>query len=65
MSESDEVLTPAEVQRLLKISRTHTYFLISSGVLESFRVGRACRVRREVVDAFMRAPRQGAHAQHA
>jgi excisionase family DNA binding protein len=49
----DEVLTPEELAAFLKIGRTHTYALLSSGAIPSFRLGRLRRVRRRDAEAFI------------
>lgn len=49
-----EVLTVAEVAKLLHVSRNHVYELIAFGKLRSLRMGRAIRVPRTALDAFIR-----------
>jgi excisionase family DNA binding protein len=51
---TSELLTIAEVAKLLHVSRGHAYDLIAEGKLRSLRVGRAIRVPRTALDAFIR-----------
>ncbi len=47
-------LTYAEVQRLYGLSRSTAWRAIKDGHLRAARVGRAVRINRESLDAFMR-----------
>lgn len=46
VSSADELLRVRDVQRVLDVSRTMAYKLVSDGVIASVRVGRLVRVRR-------------------
>ena len=47
-------LTYAEVERLYGLSRTTAWRAIRDGHLRAARIGRAVRISRESLDAFMR-----------
>lgn len=48
----NEYLTPREVMDLLYIGKNTLYWLLNSGELKGFRIGRQWRVRREDLDSF-------------
>lgn len=54
----EEYLTPEDVRRLLKISRSKTYAILRGGALKTYRVGRLVRIRAEDLRRFVegRAP---------
>jgi excisionase family DNA binding protein len=41
----EDLLTPQDARRILRISRTSVYGLLGSGRLKSFKVGRLVRIR--------------------
>jgi len=47
--------TPDQTADLLRVSRSKVYELLASGVLGSVRIGRARRVTRRQLDAFVEA----------
>lgn len=51
-----EWLTYKEAEQLVGLSRTTLWKLISTGEIEYRRVGRAVRINRESLEAYMRAP---------
>lgn len=50
----DEFLTPEEVSKLLKVTRLTVYRWIKEGELKAVKAGRAVRVRREDLEAFLK-----------
>ena len=56
------VLTVPEAARLLGISRTHAYGLVSRGELVHVRLGRRIVVPRHALDALLRVPPDGSTA---
>ena len=48
-----QLLTVAEVQRALRISRSAAYKLVESGDVESFRIGGSIRVPAESVLSYL------------
>lgn len=56
----DELLTVNDVAKLLKLSERHVRRLISTGALASCHLGRAVRVHRFDVDAYVSARRRAA-----
>lgn len=55
--EADELLTLAELEEWLKVSRTTIYRLLSTGEIPSYRIGRTVRVRRTDVDRWLEVRR--------
>jgi excisionase family DNA binding protein len=53
-TEPQAVYTVAEVAKLLRISRRHTYELIARGVLPSVSLGRVLRVPAPAVEQLLR-----------
>lgn len=53
VSSADELLRVRDVQRVLDVSRTMAYKLVSDGVIASVRVGRLVRVRRSALDDYI------------
>jgi excisionase family DNA binding protein len=49
----EEYLTPQDVMRLLKISRTTAYGYLSSGRLKHFKVGGLVRIRPSDLERFV------------
>jgi excisionase family DNA binding protein len=49
----EELLTVAELQRLLSLGRTKTYELIASREIPSYKIGHVVRVRRQDVEEFL------------
>ena len=49
-------LTYKEAERLVGLSRTTLWKLVSSGEVEHRKVGRAVRINRESLEAYMRGP---------
>jgi excisionase family DNA binding protein len=49
----EESYTIAEAARLLKVSKDTIRRMIKEGELESFRVGRQIRIRKDVLDKLM------------
>ena len=49
----EDLLTVAELQRLLSLGRTKTYGLIASGEIPSYKIGHAVSVRRQDVEEFL------------
>lgn len=49
----NEYLTPQDVMRLLKISRTTAYGYLSSGRLKYFKIGRLVRIRPDDLRQFI------------
>lgn len=56
------LLSPAEVARLLGLSRAHVYTLAASGQLPSVKFGRAVRFDRRDVEEFVREHRRRAES---
>lgn len=52
-SVDDGLLRVRDVQRILDVSRTMTYKLVSDGTIASVRVGRLVRVRRSALDDYI------------
>jgi len=50
---SDQMLTVGELQAWLRCGRTMSYWLVSSGTIRSYRVGRSIRVRRRDVEDYL------------
>ncbi|MFI5282471.1 MAG: helix-turn-helix domain-containing protein [Candidatus Dormibacterales bacterium] len=50
------VLTPSDVQRVLRIGRRQTYSLLDSGAIRSVRVGRSIRIPRSNLLAYLSKP---------
>ena len=50
---NEKLLTPTEVQQLLRISQSTLYRLIRSGQLPSIRVGDAYRIRMSELEDYM------------
>lgn len=50
---TDEVLTLQEVADFLKVSPMTVYRRIDDGQLKAFKLGKAWRIRREDLDAFI------------
>jgi excisionase family DNA binding protein len=48
-----EWYTVDELQRWLRLGRSKTYELISSGEIPSYRIGRVLRIRRQDVEAWL------------
>ena len=59
VSEEKDLLRPRDVGRKLGVSTSHTYYLASSGILPSVKLGRAVRFRPADVDRFIREHRRG------
>lgn len=57
-SVGDGLLRVRDVQRILDVSRTMAYKLVSDGTIASVRVGRLVRVRRSALDDYI-ASRSG------
>ncbi len=55
LASADVVFTVAEVAKLLKVSKAKVYTMVDRGELEHFRMGTVLRVRREVLEALMKA----------
>jgi excisionase family DNA binding protein len=55
-------LTYKEAEQLVGLSRTTLWKLISAGEIEHRRVGRAVRINRASLEAYMRGPVQTSHA---
>jgi len=49
----EDLLTVAELQRLLSLGRTKTYELIASREIPSYKIGHAVRVRRQDVEEYL------------
>ena len=49
----EDLLTVAELQRLLSLGRTKTYELIASREIPSYKIGHAVSVRRQDVEEFL------------
>lgn len=49
----DFVYTPAEVQAMLKISRSTVYELLRTGDLPSAKVGHSIRITRKDLEAYL------------
>jgi len=60
--DTNELLSPEDVCRVLKLGRTVVYRLLNSGSIPSIRIGNQHRVRRGDLDAYLsaQAPRQHA-----
>ena len=54
-----EWLTYKEAEQLVGISRTTLWKLISSGEIEHRKVGRAVRINRQSLEAYMKQDSQG------
>ena len=52
-SVGDGLLRVRDVQRILDVSRTMAYKLVSDGAIASVRVGRLVRVRRSALDDYI------------
>lgn len=52
----DNYLTVEEVARELRVSKMTVYRLCHDGSLDHVRVGRSYRIRRSVLDAYLRRP---------
>ena len=50
---SYRLLKPMEVASLLKISRSFAYQLMQTGVIPVVRIGTACRVRQQDLEAYI------------
>ena len=50
---TEQILTPEEVAAYLRLGRTTTYSLLSSGQIKSFKVGRRRLIRRRDVERFV------------
>lgn len=48
-----EWISISEVQEILGIGRTKAYELVATGEIKAARVGRAVRINRAAVDAYM------------
>ena len=57
-----EWLTYREAEQLVGLSRTTLWKLIGAGEIEYRRVGRAVRINRESLEAYMRGPAQSSAA---
>jgi excisionase family DNA binding protein len=57
-----EWLTYKEAEQLVGLSRTTLWKLISAGEIEHRKVGRAVRINRESLEAYMRRDAEGAAA---
>jgi excisionase family DNA binding protein len=57
-----EWLTYAEAQAVSGLSRTTIWKLVNAGEVEAARIGRALRINRESLDAYMRRSIVGPHA---
>jgi excisionase family DNA binding protein len=57
-----EWLTYKEAEQLVGLSRTTLWRLISAGEIEHRKVGRAVRINRESLEAYMRRDAEGAAA---
>lgn len=53
MDHDHELLTVAEVATHLRVSKMSVYRLIGAGHLESIQVGRAYRIKRASLNAFL------------
>jgi excisionase family DNA binding protein len=49
------LLTAKDIARLLKISNSHAYKLVSSGQLKAIKFNRTVRIRQEDLDAFLQS----------
>ena len=58
-----EWLTYKEAEQLVGLSRTTLWKLINSGEIEHRKVGRAVRINRESLEAYMRGDAEGSAAQ--
>ena len=56
--EADELLTLAELEEWLKVSRTTVYTLVSTKEIPSYRIGRTIRVRRVDVEEWLERNRE-------
>ncbi len=50
---AEEFLTVEQVRKLLQVGRTFAYYLVKSGELPSYRVGRLRRIRRRDVEEWL------------
>lgn len=53
-AEQAEVFTPEELAEFLRLGRTTTYELLSSGEVRSFRIGRRRLIRRQDAEEYIR-----------
>ena len=51
--ESNRLLKAGEVASLLNISRSFVYQLIQTGIIPVVRIGKACRVRPQDLEAYI------------
>jgi excisionase family DNA binding protein len=51
--ESNRLLKAGEVASLLNISRSFAYQLIQTGIIPVVRIGKACRVRPQDLEAYI------------
>lgn len=59
----DEILlTPAEVQERLRVSRSKCYAILASGQIKVLRLGKLIRVRESDLTAFIDATTKGGPA---
>ncbi len=58
-----EWLTYKEAEQVVGLSRTTLWKLVSAGEIEHRKVGRAVRINRESLEAYMRRDAEGSAAQ--
>jgi excisionase family DNA binding protein len=54
MSDGEELLRPADLAKLLGVSRSRVYQLLASGVVPAVRVGGAIRIPRAAWEEWLR-----------
>ena len=62
MTSQDDILTIAEVARLLKVADKTVYSLSQKGKLPGFKVGGQWRFSRTTIDSWIAAKTKGANA---
>jgi len=49
----EELISPKELSRLLKVSRPWPYVMVKRGLLPHYKIGKVVRFRRSDIEAFL------------
>jgi excisionase family DNA binding protein len=49
----EELLSPKELSKLLKVSRPWPYVMVKRGLLPHYKIGKVIRFRRSDIEAFL------------
>ena len=61
----EELLTPKEVSRLLKVSKPWPYVMVKRGLLPCYKMGKVIRFKKADIEVFLKMWPNGTHAANA